>query len=347
MTPAPPTDAQGREITTQSMWKRFQSCQRSFWYRYERGLVESYLEESPSLRFGKAIHEALEWRMEEREKKIIEIYDRVRVMGGWDEKLRRERLVAIAMVRAYSRHIDKDKRYSFVSQEERFQSTIPFTNYAIWGVVDGILCEVFDGSLWIHERKTAAPYSSLYLRKLEMDFQMSVYTRFCGHETQGVVYEIYTKPPAKMAPVEGESDLEWEVRLAKAKRPGQCKRKMPESDDEFLARLASWYDERPERMLRTHVIMNHGHATDIEDRLRELTHQLDYARRTSTYTKNTSACYDYGRECPYMMLCEKNNMTPDEEQVDMVGLEVRDRHEELELETTAKETGSGTTRGED
>jgi hypothetical protein len=113
--------------------------------------------------------------------------------------------------------------------------------FRIAGKVDGIV-RCHDG-LYLLEHKTASTVDASYLDKLWTDTQIALYCyylRELGYPIVGVIYNVLLKSRLKQG--KGETQEEYEVRhaeLAAKNKSGKstAKRQMPETDEEFQARL--------------------------------------------------------------------------------------------------------------
>jgi len=77
---------------------------------------------------------------------------------------------------------------------------------------------------------------------------------------------------------------------------------LPESDDEFQARLAEKYAD-PQMFHREPLYISREQFTTLRAELWELTQAFLDARRRDVWYQNTSFCFQYGRPCPYFALC--------------------------------------------
>lgn len=305
----------GKMQSTYSMWSKFRNCRKACEWRYLQHLVP--VERDHNLAFGAVIHDCLElWHRHRDLDRVLEHIDRTYPERAGDEKQRADWHLATAMMRGYAgRYPEED--FEVVALEKTFEGKIinPATNassrsFTLAGKVDGIVRQ--DGKYWIIEHKTASQIDSGYLERLWTDFQIQLYAWYVektmGWRISGVHYNILAK--AKLRQGKGETEAEYEARraelIAKSKTgKTSAKRKMPEPDDEFQARLAEWYAQ-PDAFHRELLYIPRDRFDTLRAELWELTRSFLDARRRGVFYQNTSQCFTYGRPCPYFALCRSN-----------------------------------------
>jgi hypothetical protein len=170
-----------------------------------------------------------------------------------------------------------------------------------------------------------------YLERLWTDFQITLYAYYLekslGIRIAGVLYNILVK--ARLQQSAGETEVEFEERhtqaIAKSKTgKTSIKRRMPESDDEFGARLSAKYQE-PDMFHRELLYISKEQFATLQAELWELTQAYLDARRRDVWYQNTSYCFQYGRPCAYFALCRSGGS----ENVLANFYEKRPAHEEL------------------
>jgi hypothetical protein len=77
---------------------------------------------------------------------------------------------------------------------------------------------------------------------------------------------------------------------------------MPESDEDFQARLAAKYADAG-MFHREPLFISRDRFESLRAELWELTQAFLDARRRGVFYENTSQCFQYGRPCPYFALC--------------------------------------------
>lgn len=310
------TEANDKTLLTYSALNTFRNCPRKYKNRYLDNLRPR--ERAEALSFGSAIHTAIElwYRSSEAESRLRDVLayiddafeDRVvdsNQMVQWH--------LATAMIRGYAERYATEE-FEVVEVEKEFVSEIrnPDTGrqsqtFRIAGKVDGIV-RCHDG-LYLLEHKTASTVDASYLDKLWTDTQIALYCyylRELGYPIVGVIYNVLLKSRLKQG--KGETQEEYEIRhaeLAAKNKSGKstAKRQMPETDDEFQARLTEWYS-RPEAFHREFIYLSEDRLAMLQDEVWEITQQYLDARRRGKWLLNTSNCFSYQRPCEYLAYCQ-------------------------------------------
>jgi hypothetical protein len=306
-----------RQITTYSMWSSFRNCRRACKYRYFDRLAP--LEKAGTLRFGSVIHSCLEvWHKTRNMDAVLAVieagYSKYNVPDAEGEAQRAERHLALAMMNGYARAYPEED-FRIVALEHGFQGPIlnPLTgaesrSFLLAGKVDGIV-RMPDGSHYLLEHKTASQIDGSYLERLWTDFQITLYSGYLektlGVPITGIIYNVLTK--AKLRQGKGETEDEYQTRrneLIAKSRTGKttARRKLPETDEEFQARLAEKYAE-PAAFHREILFLSRDRFTELQSELWELSQALLDARRRKAWYRNTSQCFQYGRPCAYWPIC--------------------------------------------
>jgi RecB family exonuclease len=310
------TEANDKALLTYSALNTFRNCPRKYKNRYLDNLRPR--ERAEALSFGSVIHKAIElwYRSRDTESRLSEVLAYIddafenRVsdlnhMVQWH--------LATAMMHGYAeRYATED--FEVVEVEKEFVGEIrnPDTGrqsqtFRIAGKVDGIV-RCHDG-LYLLEHKTASTVDASYLDKLWTDTQIALYCyylRELGYPIVGVIYNVLLKSRLKQG--KGETQEEYEVRhaeLAAKNKSGKstAKRQMPETDDEFQARLTEWYS-RPEAFHREFIYLSEDRLAMLQDEVWEITQQYLDARRRGKWLLNTSNCFSYQRPCEYLAYCQ-------------------------------------------
>ncbi len=301
-----------RLVTTYSMWSLFRNCRKAAHWRYVAELVP--LERDRNLAFGSLIHQCLEvWHRTRDLASTLDVIDGACTDGARDEEQRRTWHLATAMMRGYAARYPSED-FEVVALEKTFEGEIvnPATgassrSFVLSGRVDGIV-RVGDQHFLL-EHKTAGVLDSGYLERLWTDFQISLYAWYVeqalGIRIAGVLYNILVK--ARLQQSLGESEAEFEARraelIAKSKSgKSSARRRMPESDDAFQARLAAKYADGS-MFHREPLFISRDRFETLRAELWELTQAFLDARRRGVFYENTSQCFQYGRPCPYFALC--------------------------------------------
>lgn len=280
-------------LITQSASGTFSSCRKKAELRYERLLVPNV--EPTALRFGSLIHGGIE----RHHRKLDGL---AWIMAQPLDAS--ERIYAMAMLRGY---IERwaDEPFTVVELERAFEFPLKGTAFVAGGKFDGVVeC---DGQLWLIEHKTTSRLDAAYLSRLWVDFQIAWYSSAAeivyGRPVVGIIYNVLCKlPSADSAPRVGETDAEWEARLASAKAPGRCKRRASETADEYNARVTAFYADGS-RFHREEIILTRDDVTKAHEEMRQIALDWQTARITGHWYRNTSQCFHWGRPCSYLPIC--------------------------------------------
>ena len=310
------TEANDKTLLTYPALNTFRNCPRKYKNRYLDNLRPR--ERAEALSFGSAIHTAIElwYRSSEAESRLRDVLAYIddafenRVV---DSSQMVQWHLATAMIRGYAERYATEE-FEVVEVEKEFVGEIrnPDTGrqsqtFRIAGKVDGIV-RCHDG-LYLLEHKTASSVDASYLDKLWTDTQIALYCyylRELGYPIVGVIYNVLLKSRLKQG--KGETQEEYEVRhaeLAAKNKSGKstAKRQMPETDDEFQARLTEWYS-RPEAFHREFIYLSEDRLAMLQDEVWEITQQYLDARRRGKWLLNTSNCFSYQRPCEYLAYCQ-------------------------------------------
>jgi hypothetical protein len=297
------------------MWSLFRNCRKACEYRYVLGLVPQKRDEN--LSFGSLIHDCLQlWHADRELDAVLELID-LRCAGrAGSEAAPRDCHLARAMMTGYAaRYPEED--FEVVALEKTFEGAIinPVTeaasrSFALAGKVDGIV-RIGDEH-YILEHKTAAQIGADFLERLWTDFQITIYSHYVeaaiGIPIVGVIYNVLAK--ARLQQAEGETDQEYLRRRAELianSKTGKttAKRKLPESDEEFQARLATKYAE-PEMFHREVLYLSRDRFDLLRAELWELTQAFLDSRRRGVFYQNTAFCFHHNRPCAYFPICRSN-----------------------------------------
>ncbi len=305
-----------KTLLTYSALNTFRNCPRKYKNRYLDNLRPR--ERAEALSFGSVIHTAIElWyrssNTESRLRDVLAYIDDAFANRLVDSNLMVQWHLATAMIRGYAERYGTED-FEVVEVEKEFVGEIrnPDTGrqsqtFRIAGKVDGIV-RCHDG-LYLLEHKTASTVDASYLDKLWTDTQIALYCfylRELGYPIVGVIYNVLLKSRLKQS--KGETQEEYEVRhaeLAAKNKSGKstAKRQMPETDDEFQARLTEWYS-RPEAFHREFIYLSEDRLAMLQDEVWEITQQYLDARRRGKWLLNTSNCFSYQRPCEYLAYCQ-------------------------------------------
>ena len=308
-----------RLTTTYSMWSLFRNCRRACFWRYVEQLVPVQRKEA-ALYFGSLIHDCLEiWHGSGSLDAVFDHIDKSCIAHDSDPDVKRDWHNARAVMTAYVLEYPFEV-FTVVDLEKEFTGEIinPATgakskSFVLSGKVDGIV-QKEDGSYWLLEHKTASSVDGDYVSRLWTDFQVILYSYYVrealGIPVSGVIYNVLQKP--KLVQSVGETEEEFTERhaaLAAKNKSGKssAKQKLPESDDDFQSRLATWFAEK-DAFLRVELLFDVDDYEVLQSELWELTQQYLDARRRDAWYQNTGFCFNYHRPCSYYAICSgKNN----------------------------------------
>ncbi|OQA86611.1 MAG: PD-(D/E)XK nuclease superfamily protein [bacterium ADurb.Bin236] len=311
-------DPQELTPVTCSSLKTFKLCRKDYNLRFIRGLQG--LEESEAQYLGSVMHGALErWHGRgdaDKDAVVAAIFDYIDVAFSsreQDERQKKDWHLARAMITAYIETYPSED-FDVIAVEKQFQCPIinPDTGAAsrsfyMRGKVDALVMR--NGEYFLLEHKTAAVIDKSYIEKLPLDFQVTLYAhyleQFMNIRIAGVIYNVLAKSLIRQS--KGETEEEFEQRradlIAKSKSgKSSAKRKLPETDDEYSARLAEKYRE-PGMFHREMLYIPRSQYETLTAEIWELSQQLLIARRTSRWYMNTDVCFLYNRPCRFFPIC--------------------------------------------
>ena len=311
-----PPEAGDKSVLTYSALNTFRNCPRKYKHRYIDNLRPRAKVES--LSFGSVIHSAIEiWYRSVNDAnrlwKVLDFIDRSFPERATDESQMANWHLARAIFTGYaSRYPTED--FTIIEVEKTFTGQIrnPDTGrcsqtFVMAGKADAIVKR--DDGMYLLEHKTAASIDGNYLDKLWTDTQIALYSyylRELGYPIVGIIYNVLLKSRLKQSP--GETQDEYEARhaeLAAKNKSGKstAKRQMPETNEEFQGRLASWYS-KPEAFHRELIYLPEERLSMLQDEVWEITQQYLDARRRGKWLLNTSSCFSYQRPCEYLSYCQ-------------------------------------------
>lgn len=305
------------QIVTYSSLDTFRNCRKNYWWKFEQAVQP--MEKAWNLRFGKAVHEALEiwhknYNLHELQEKIESLYPQ----KGFDPEEKKDYLLLNGMMYGY---VDKytgqtEEEFDIITLEQKFKTNIinPSTgakskSFKLAGKVDGVVQIKETGEFYLIEHKTASQIDGGYLERLWTDFQIRLYKPAMEKELNikiaGVIYNILGKT--------------------------RIRQKQKELDEEFLARLDEFY-KKPEALHREKIYFTENDEQLIQAEIWELTQNILQAKRNGMWYQNTSYCFHWNRACPYYPLCRANG----KHQILLENeYEIKPAHEELESSLTA------------
>jgi len=317
-----------RGTLTYSALRDFRNCRRRYFNRHVREIVP--VGRDAALFVGDVFHRALqawfELDLADAEKTeaavagIVAMIDQAFLARDGDPEQKRLWHVTRAMFRGYITRYPREE-FEVVAVEREFDAPIinPGTGYPsrvhrMRGKVDLLVRMRETGEYWIVEHKSAAVLDGDYLEKLPLDAQVHLYVHYLSRDMgipiSGVIYDVAVK--ARLKQREGETEEEFEVRraelVAKSKTGrSSAQRQLPETDDEYAARLAAKYDD-PAMFHRETLYVAPADVAEFVAEVWDLNGQVNAARRENRWYRNTAQCFfGHGRPCPYFALCRSND----------------------------------------
>jgi hypothetical protein len=305
---------------TYSMISAYLTCRRLAYWRYVQEIVRRGRDETP-LYLGKLVHQCLDMLLTGHPLELIRAeIDHACIGHEHEADLRRVWHLARAMMRGYYVKYGRDDE-SFKVLETEMVFEVPILNPAtgrasrkhkFTGRIDGLVRLHASRDLMLLEHKTASSIGADYLTRLWTDLQSLLYVhalRMLGYPVVGVIYNIIGK--AKIKQTQGESEAEYQARYRLAcekSKSGKssAKRRMPETDEAYQARLAEWYAQ-PEAFHREVLYFDERRFGELELELWHLQKEISHAETSGVWLRNPGACYKWGRACPYYALCSSGD----------------------------------------
>jgi hypothetical protein len=305
---------QEKIIITNSRRASMMDCARKHWFRYEQELVP--INRNDAFFQGSLTHECLEpWHRNQSTDEIGRILQETRAAFSDDPKAKHIIAHVRATMLAYIKRYPSEQfepeflERSFVGDIVNPRTNASSKKLCYAGKVDGVVQQREDGTYWLLEHKTTSDITANYLDKLWEDPQIHLYAHYIEIQEKititGIIYNILVK--SRITQREGETEDAYQARYAEAcatSKTGKsvAKRKMPETDEEFAARLSEAYN-RPEMFQRQEIILD---RTQVREQLEELWAFGQYylqTRRGKVWFRNRQACRRYNSRCGYFPVC--------------------------------------------
>lgn len=300
-------------LITTSELKCFRRCKRKHLYNYRQGYRE--INKAGPLRFGTAVHEALEvWWSPRNPYDLTKALEAIDRSGEIDEF---ERAKARAMMLCYHARWSSPE-FKVIGVEVEFTAPLinPDTNAAsktfrVGGKIDAIVQKP-SGYVYIVEHKTCGVecgFDSPYWKMLRLDAQISTYfvgARALGFDVAGCIYDVLRKPairPLKCTPVEARKYTKPTAKEPVARLYAN-QREVDETPDEFEERCLKSIAEDPDRFLmRGEVLRTEEDELDAAYDLWQNAKELRESEKAKRFPKNPEACLQWGRFCEFFDKC--------------------------------------------
>lgn len=287
-------------VITNSSLSTFRTCPRKYYFLYV--LKRKTLRESEAIRFGSAMHEALEklWRDGD---------------AGSPEIVSEETAKISALIQNY--HIPDFETMDVLGVEQKFTLGIeaedgsPMPEYVYAGKIDVLLQD--DEGLWVLDHKTTgkeiAGYDT-YWKGLQVDAQMAWYCM--SVKAIGFIYDVLHNPQIRISGADKKRATAEEITPEVAYHKRICDRIEDDRGKHYQFRRF----RKTEQMSKDAMVDLHQQAT-----------ALDFAYKNDSFYKNCNSCSGMYGTCPFLSVCsglgniDDNNFFRDKEFM----------HEELEM----------------
>lgn len=296
------------ELWTFSSMSTYMNCPRRGHYRYGMHLVPRVGHKARPI--GSAFHKGLETG---DVADAFALFDRLMPAANDQaetDALATDRTMLGCMVegglRAWRRHQGGQREVQFRVPVRNPETGATSRTFTLAGKIDAIVD--VDGTWAIEEYKSASQINRMYVDRLQLDTQITLYLyaarRMWGIGVRHVIYRVARKPAIR-----------------------QTQKETPE---QFRGRMKIDYQGRPEfYFFEFDLERTEAQLEEFERDLWVQTQRHLADRRSGFHPKNTSRCTEYGG-CPYMPLCLGQ---PDAEAL----YTVRPPHSELAEEEEAVE----------
>jgi len=261
-------------LLTNSAIAKFEECQRKYYWRYVRELVQE--ETAPALEVGRLFHRGLQhWYEHLRQGDNPELAKKAGMLAASDDG--DNGIMARWLTRLYIEHYGVDP-WEIVEVEHKF--SVKTEGVEVAGKIDLIVRD--EKGLWFVEHKTASNPDAAYLKRLALDRQIILYlwaARTAGCEVQGVIYNIIAKP-------------------TKYRRKG-------EGMAEYLGRCEMDYAAQPTtHFVRERCFRGRQDEEEIGREIRRNVEQIRLCWTSGFFPKHRDRCFPFRhKHCPYADLC--------------------------------------------
>lgn len=307
---------------TTSMVRCFKQCRKKYYLEYIEELKP--LQTPQALHLGTLYHKGLELLLNGMELPDIalslEAEQRNHCLDNMVDYDPIPPGIALEMVRAFYRESGY-KNWKIEKVETKFEVSTGYGKRLI-GKIDAIMNH--EGLKLLVEHKSTGRWGvdgGEYLHGLLWDEQSTnylyAYKELYGTPAAGIMYCIVEKPTIKPL-------LATPIEKRKYKQNGEIyanQRELDETPEEYLARVAAWYAEKP----RVHIHFVYRTPADIDAQIADLNlvfKDMAECEKNGTYYRNPGACSIL--DCPYRPKCLDN--LPD---TDCLFVRKKARNEEL------------------
>lgn len=309
------TQIGGRTTTCLSMSaiKDFLNCRRKFWFRYVEGLVPM-VRETP-LSFGSASHACLSAVLKAQGKLSKEELLHIALAEYNAEEIQAAGVlpkVAVEAVVAFDKYSNWREQLTIVSADEYFSVSMGHGK-RLHGYFDGRVMDK-SNNLLLLENKFLASISEDYIHHLLWDDQASYYLVACrklGYAVNGIFYNLIQKPTIDQRKATPEDKRKY----TKDGKLYASQYDKDETDEEYLARIETWYAEHVQTAFFSQMVMRNATQLDeLEKRFDILVADLRQCNKSGAYYPNGDACAMRG--CPFSSICLED--TPEVRQANFI-----------------------------
>lgn len=251
--------------------RSYQACPRKYYLSYREGL--SLVEEARPLRRGRALHKALEAVLRGQDWEFI-LYDIPDEVTRWQ---------IAGIMQGYANHQP-------LGNIRVLETEMPWEWNGWRGIADAIV-EV-NGERCLLEHKTYSGNRDWH-DTVWTDTQLALYQHALG--IQRAIYQVISF--SGRSPEQGETAEEFEYRKLDMKQPGRAKRKMPETEEEYTAKMSA--------SVTVEIVNLYMDSDTIADRVAELEAWKKRCLADEEFPPNSGACVGrYGSKCPFFLLCQ-------------------------------------------
>lgn len=294
----PPTVQQPFKASPSSL-ALFQACPRKFYHRYCNG-IESKAEPDDNLKFGTAVHAALEHNAN----KPVATWSVREALAGLDADLSS---LAAGTIAAYGVHWAGSLRYAAV--ELKLETELRNSRLTLVTILDGVAeTEAGERVVVDHKTTTRIEPGSWFWEKLALDRQATTYlwaSRIHGYGTEHALWDAIRRPshkrrteatPAEFYTRRGKWGAAGDTKPGTgipAESPGQFATRVRDS---LLAEPAAYFQRGPVYRRSDELDAGMAEVDAIGAQI------LDCFDRDEWPT-NPQGCFSYGRRCEYFDIC--------------------------------------------
>ena len=259
-----------KEITSSSV-KTFQTCHRKYFFSYVLLLKEKL--ENKNFLLGRNLHEQVEY-----------FYTHQKMNEDFINSLppTKESALLKGMLSGYAKKYSPDEFFAY-EPEKLFSIPLPQFDTAVRGRLDAVVTTQED-EVMLLEYKTTSLDIEKFKEQMDNDLQPMLYIWAHYMESKelcdGMLYRVIKKPALRL--------------------------KKTESEEELWQRLTDAYAEPEEYFHTFKVYKTQDEIAWFQDELQYYMEEM--AKDRSIWPRNLQRCFDYYSTCPFMPLCQKQEV---------------------------------------